>query len=63
MDWKVISGEREVEHIERKSGVDKWKTGASEGTMLLQIESTCMCISVCCTVYLEYRVAWEYNTV
>ena len=46
LDWRVISGESEVEQTERKSGVDKWKMGARDGEMLLRIKSICICISV-----------------
>ena len=40
LNWRVISGESEVEHMKRKSGVDKRKMGASDGTMLLRTGST-----------------------
>ena len=43
-------GESEVEHMKRKSGVDKWKMEASEGAMLLKIVSICMFIFVFITV-------------
>ena len=43
---KVISGERRGA-LKRKSGVDKWRKGASDGTMHFKIAFICIGIFVC----------------
>jgi len=40
--WKGIFSGEWCGAVERKSGVDKWKKGASGGTMLFRIVFICM---------------------